>query len=132
MQEEGTDQRAKVEISDLCLTRDCGRKETLLRIPDAENMIFTDTGRLFVSGSGLWEVVQDDDGGWSSITIERGIFRGGLAIIGDVLYVNDPIGRRLMAARIERAEDMVLRPIHTFLHIDFANGLQAGAVMNCM
>lgn len=122
----GTDTTRRVDTGDLCLALACGRKETLLRIPDAENMIFTHDGRLFVSGSGLWEVVEDGQGGFESITIERGVFRGGLAIIGDVLYVNDPIGRRLLAARIAPAEQMDLRTIHNYLNIDYANGLQAG------
>lgn len=115
-----------VDATEFCLTTDCGQKQTIAQIPDAENMIFSEDGRLFVSGNGLYEVTRDEDGTFSTHLINAAIFHGGLAIVGDVLYVNDPITRQLRATRIAAREEMDLLPIHTFVHAEFANGLQAG------
>lgn len=114
--------------ADLCLSRDCGSKELIARIPDAENMIFTDDGRLFVSGSNVFEVVRDANGTFDAVaTTAPAAFYGGLAIRDDVLYVNVPVSRMLMASRIgPRGAAMNFVPVHRYEEIGFANGLQLG------
>src|SRR3546814_13967439 len=46
----------------LCVDNQCGEKTVLLTIPSAENILFADDGRLFVSGgSNVFEITRDDD-----------------------------------------------------------------------
>ncbi len=48
---------------DLCLNLECGTLERLLTIPDAENLLFSDEGRLFVSGgTNVFEITQGTAG----------------------------------------------------------------------
>ena len=73
--------------SDLCVSSDCGEKIELLDLPGAENQIFSDDGRLFVSaGSGLYEIHKSAAGAFSSELISDACGFTGLAIRGGHLY----------------------------------------------
>jgi hypothetical protein len=57
-------------------------------IPDAENIFFTDTGRLFVTGgTNIYEIIQETNGEYSkeALTPDGGNFTG-MAQVGDYLY----------------------------------------------
>lgn len=108
----------------LCVSSSCGTKAALLTIPDAENLIFTPGGRLFVSGgTNVFEIVRAEDDGYTA----RPLYDGncnftGLALRGDVLYANCFDGR-LYAARLTVAPQ--LQPIHD-LALAAPNGLVDG------
>ena len=62
----GSDNGSPAEPQDtsvsLCVASDCGELLTLAAVPDAENLLFTPDGRLFVSGgTNVFEVVRDGD-----------------------------------------------------------------------
>lgn len=112
-----------VTPAQLCVAADCGRKETLLRIPDAENIHFTPDGRLFVSGANVFEVRRTDST-WSAraLLADNGNFTG-LAQIGDTLYAASFDGG-LYAADLRSAE-----PVLALIHdtgFGSANGLADG------
>jgi hypothetical protein len=95
----------------------------LLPIPDAENLLFTDDGRLFVSGgTNVFEVVREGEGHRAFAIYIGSCNFTGLAQIGDVLYANCFDGR-LYAARLTAAP--LLQPIHD-LGLAAPNGLVDG------
>ncbi len=110
--------------STLCVSNSCGSKTVLLTIPDAENLIFSDTGRLFVSGgTDAYEISKDGAGEY----IVTDIFEGttnftGLAIRGNVLYANAFDGQLYAAELIAQPR---LQPIHDY-GLAAPNGLVAG------
>ena len=62
----GSDNGSPAEAQDtsvsLCVASDCGELLTLAAVPDAENLLFTPDGRLFVSGgTNVFEVVRDGE-----------------------------------------------------------------------
>ena len=71
---------------------DNGRREVLASgITSAENLLFSNDGRLFVTGdSGIYEIARDGTGTIHADLLEAGgtYFFGGMAQIGNVLYVN--------------------------------------------
>lgn len=113
---------AAVDPATLCVTSECGRKQTLVDVPSAENLLFTDDGRLFVTGDNVYEIRRDGDS-WSAtpLSASSGGFNG-LAQLGDVLYANSFDGF-LHAARLTAQPSM--EPIHA-LGQPQANGLAAG------
>lgn len=112
-----------VDPATLCVSSSCGTKTRLIDIPSAENLLFSDDGRLFVSGSeNVYEITRDGTD-WQATPLSAGGGSfGGLAQIGDVLYVNGFDGQ-LYAARLTRQP--ALQPIHD-LGLSSPNGLSAG------
>ncbi|MFP5304559.1 MAG: hypothetical protein ACLGI7_01890, partial [Gammaproteobacteria bacterium] len=86
--------------AELCVQSSCGSKAALVAVPDAENLLFTPDGRLFVSGgTNVFEIVAAGDG-YTAYAIHDGACNfTGLALRGDVLYANCFDGR-LFAARL--------------------------------
>ncbi|TJY56644.1 hypothetical protein E4T66_18960 [Sinimarinibacterium sp. CAU 1509] len=114
---------AAVDPATLCVSSDCGSVVEQLTIPDAENILFSDDGRLFVSGGlNVYEITRDDGGLVANALYQGSCNFTGLAIIGDVLYANCFDGR-LYAARLTAAP--ALQPIHA-LGLAAPNGLVAG------
>lgn len=73
--------------ADLCVSSDCGEKIELLDLPGAENQLFSDDGRLFVSaGSGLYEIHKSAAGEYSAELISDACGFTGLAIRNGYLY----------------------------------------------
>ncbi len=97
----------------LCVSNSCGNKTVLLTIPDAENLIFTKSGRLFVSGgTNVFEITKGTAGGYLASPIFDGTANfTGLAIIGNVLYANCFDGQ-LYAAELTAQPQ--LRAIHDY------------------
>jgi hypothetical protein len=101
-----------------------GTKTRLLDIPLAENTLFTDDGRLFVSGGqNVYEVLRDSNTG-TGFRADP-LFTGtdnftGMAQIGDTLYASSYSGL-LYAASLSQAP-MQLRVIAQ-LNMDAANGM---------
>ncbi|MES0872553.1 SMP-30/gluconolactonase/LRE family protein [Sinimarinibacterium thermocellulolyticum] len=112
-----------VDPASLCVDDACGSKTVLLTVPDAENILFTDDGRLFVSGgTNVFEIVRDGDG-YRAFAIHDGSCNfTGLAQRGEVLYANCFDGR-LYAARLTAAP--LLQAIHD-LGLAAPNGLVDG------
>src|SRR5690606_10496602 len=76
--------------ADLCVSSDCGHRDVLLDIPSAENLHFTDDGRLFVSsGVGFYEILRNDDGSYRTEPAYDGPTCGftGVASRNGYLYV---------------------------------------------
>ncbi len=108
----------------LCVSNSCGTKTVLLTIPDAENLIFSDGGRLFVTGgTDAYEIGKDSAGNYIATDIFDGTTNfTGLAIIGNVLYANAFDGH-LYAA--ELTAQPRLQAIHDY-GMAAPNGLTAG------
>jgi hypothetical protein len=112
-----------VDPASLCVSSDCGSVVEQLTIPDAENILFSDDGRLFVSGGLNVYEISRDNGALSAYALYEGSCNfTGLAIIGDVLYANCFDGQ-LYAARLSAVP--TLQPIH-MLGLAAPNGLVAG------
>ncbi|HEY1078093.1 MAG TPA: hypothetical protein VGE51_15475 [Fontimonas sp.] len=107
----------------LCVSNDCGSKTVLLTIPDAENLIFSDSGRLFVSGgTNVYEITRDGEAYQATELYEPGCNFTGLAIVGNVLYANCFDGQ-LYAAELTAQPQ--LRAIHDY-GMAAPNGLADG------
>lgn len=115
---------APLDPAALCVNSACGSKTPLLAIPDAENLLFTPDGRLFVSGgTNVFEVVRAGDDTLEAFAIYDGSCNfTGLALRDNVLYANCFDGR-LYAARLDAAP--LLTPIHE-LGLAAPNGLVEG------
>lgn len=112
-----------VDPAKLCVSSDCGEKTVLLTIPDAENLLFSADGRLFVSGgTNVFEIRRDGAGYAATPLYEGSCNFTGLAIRGDVLYANCFDGQ-LYAARLTSQPQ--LAPIHQY-GIAAPNGLVDG------
>jgi hypothetical protein len=72
----------------LCLDFSCGELTPLLEIPDAENLLFTDSGRLFVSGGeNVYEIHRGEGGALQAEPLSATPCNfTGLAIRADTLY----------------------------------------------
>lgn len=115
--------QAMVDPASLCVDSGCGEKTVLLSIPDAENLLFTPQGRLFVSGGlNVYEISRDASGYQASPLLDGSDNFTGLALRGDVLYANGFSGT-LYAAKLNAQPS--LRAIHD-LGLSSANGLAAG------
>lgn len=119
----GSEAAQPVDLSRLCVDSDCGEKTRLLTIPDAENLLFTPEGRLFVSGGrNVYEIHKTGE-----LYSATPLFEGtdnfcGLALRGPVLYANGFSGT-LYAARLTSTP--ALQAIHS-TGLSAANGLAAG------
>ncbi len=107
----------------LCVSADCGSKTRLLTIPDAENILFSKEGRLFVSGgTNVFEISVGTAGFAATPLYDGSANFTGLAIIGNTLYANSFDGH-LYAASLTRTPQ--LQPIHD-LALGAPNGLVDG------
>src|SRR3546814_15542515 len=94
----------------LCVDNQCGEKTVLLTIPSAENILFADDGRLFVSGgSNVFEITRDDDAYTATALYDRSCNFTGMAIVGEALYAACFDGQ-LYAAQLDAHP--ALQPIH--------------------
>jgi len=109
----------------------CGKKYTVLTdIPDAENMVFTPNGRLFVTGGkNVYEIKRRSDGGFYKVALYDGECNFcGIAQRGDYLYtvctktISLFIKRRyLLAARLTSSPRF--QAIHTLSGMSVPNGI---------
>ncbi|TAJ51516.1 MAG: hypothetical protein EPO48_12810 [Nevskiaceae bacterium] len=112
-----------VALDSLCVDSTCGEKTVLLSIPDAENLLFTPEGRLFVSGGrNVYEISRSGDSYQAQPLLDGSDNFTGLALRGDVLYANGFSGT-LYAGRLEPRPS--LQAIHD-LGLTAANGLATG------
>ncbi len=112
-----------VTPSALCVASACGSKTVLLTIPDAENLLFTPAGRLFVSGGvNVYEVRQSAGRYTATPLLDGSCNFTGLALRGTVLYANCFDGQ-LYAAQLTATPQ--LQPIHD-LGLASPNGLATG------
>lgn len=113
-----------VDPTALCVDSACGAKTAVVTVPDAENLLFTPDGRLFVSGgTNVFEVVRSGDASYTTVPLYDGSCNfTGLALRDDVLYANCFDGR-LYAARLTATPR--LQPIHE-LALAAPNGLVDG------
>lgn len=119
----GSDAPQPAPTAPLCVASSCGSKTALVTIPDAENLLFTPAGRLFVSGGVNVYEIREDAGRYSATPLLEGSCNfTGLALRGSVLYANCFDGQ-LYAAELTAAPR--LRPIHA-LGLAAPNGLATG------
>ncbi|MGH8447168.1 MAG: hypothetical protein ACREVL_18010 [Solimonas sp.] len=120
----GDDTPAAPEPATLCVASACGEKTVLLTVPDAENLLFSSDGRLFVSGgTNVYEVHRDGADGYAMTPLYDGSCNfTGLAIVRGTLYANCFDGN-LYAASL--TAQPALRPIHA-LGLKAPNGLAPG------
>lgn len=112
-----------IDPASLCVASDCGEKTVLLTIPSAENILFADDGRLFVSGgTNVFEITRSGDDFAATPLYDGSCNFTGLAISGTVLYANCFDGQ-LYAAQL--SAHPALQPIHD-LGLAAPNGLAAG------
>jgi hypothetical protein len=116
---------ASVPAADLCVSSECGERTVLLDIPSAENLLFSDDGRLFVSsGEGVLEVRQAADGSYSAHSVSPDCGSAlGLAIRHGVLYAVCS-GQRLFAGRLDA--EPLLEPVFDFVGMCIPNGMTDG------
>lgn len=113
-----------VDTASLCVSSTCGEKIALVDIPGAENQIFTDDGRLFVSaGSGLYEIHKDAQDHFSADLISDGCSFTGLAIRDGYLYAVCG-NSQLFAGRIQPT--MQMQQIYEFSGMCIPNGTALG------
>ncbi len=112
-----------VDPATLCVESSCGEKTVLLTIPDAENLLFSADGRLFVSGgTNVFEITRNGTE-WVAMPLLDGSCNfTGLAIQRNTLYANC-FDKQLYAARLTAQPR--LQPIHTY-DIAAPNGLTDG------
>ncbi|MES2682470.1 MAG: hypothetical protein V4650_03045 [Pseudomonadota bacterium] len=107
----------------LCVASSCGSKTRLVTIPDAENLLFTPGGRLFVSGgTNVFEIGQSGSSYTATPLLDGSCNFTGLALRGEVLYANCFDGQ-LYATRLTATPR--LEAIHS-LDLAAPNGLAAG------
>ena len=114
-----------VTAAELCVSSDCGEKVELADIPDAENILFSDDGRLFVSGGqAVYEITKNADGGYTPTVISDGACNfTGLTIQKKVLYASCS-GGSFWAGRLDK--QVTLSNIFTFSGMCIPNGTAAG------
>lgn len=115
-----------IDLAELCVSSVCGERVVLLDIPSAENLTFSEDGRLFVSsGQQVVEVTRDGDGAFQATVIsESPCGFTGLVVREGHLYAACSDGR-FWGARLEPHPR--LRPIHRFADMCLANGAALGA-----
>jgi hypothetical protein len=115
---------ADVDPQTLCIESACGTKTELVSIPQAENIFFTDDGRLFVSGSqNVYEITGAGDVFQATPIFPGSGNFGGMAQRGDVLYVTCFTDGSLYAAQLTPQPQ--LARIHA-LDMAIPNGMTAG------
>lgn len=129
----GTSDPASVNVTvtplasaqELCVSSTCGEAIAIADIPDAENILFSDDGRLFVSGGeNVYEITKNADGTYTPTVISDATCNfTGLTIQNGVLYASCS-GGSFWAGRI--APTIVLTNIFTFDGMCIPNGTAAG------
>lgn len=120
---DGSSTPAPVAPGTLCVSSSCGSKTRLVTIPDAENLLFTPSGRLFVSGGvNVYEITKSGSNYNATPLLDGTCNFTGLALRGEVLYANCFDGQ-LYAARLTAQPK--LAAIHT-LGLAAPNGLAGG------
>lgn len=121
--EDGSSAPEVLDLTRLCVDSGCGEKTRLLDIPDAENLLFSPDGRLFVSGGENVYEIRRAGGGYSATPLLDGSDNfTGVALRGTVLYANGFSGT-LYAAPLTAQPALVA--IHD-LGLSSANGLATG------
>lgn len=113
------------ERSELCVSADCGEALPLLRIPDAENLLFLDDGRLIVSGGrNVYEITGSLAAGFEARALsEQDCGFTGLAAGYGHLYA--VCGEsRLFVAPLDAA--LALQPVFEFADACIPNGTVFG------
>lgn len=109
-----------------CFNNDCAELETVLTVPDAENMVFSDTGRLFVSGGqSVIEVLKKNELFSANVVSVANCNFTGLAIARQTLYANCGDGT-LWAGSLNR-QPMQIARVFTYTRMALANGLAASS-----
>lgn len=110
----------------LCVNSSCGERIELMPFPSAENLLFTDSGRLFVSGAGgVYEIQRDASGAYTRSLASEGCTGGlGLAQRGNLLYAVCS-GMKIFAGELSAAP--MLREIFTLEDMCIPNGMALGA-----
>lgn len=111
----------------LCASSSCGSATRLVGIPDAENILFTAQGRLFVTGDEAYEITRNENGfaatsiGAAGCTTPTTEFLG-LAQRGNTLYAAcNGAQPQLFAAAL--TTNPSLQPIYNFVNASFPNGI---------
>lgn len=107
----------------------CTPKQKLLDIPEAENLLFSSDGRLFVSGTGIYEVIRDGER-WQALSLygERCGFAG-IAQRDDWLYsvcTDGPLWAPkgwLLGARLQAGVTPVFQKLARLDGVALANGI---------
>ena len=118
---------AAIDPATLCVSNSCGTRLPLLDIGDAENIQFSDSGRLFVSGgSNVYEITRSGQTFESHALLDGSCNFTGLAIRANTLYANCFNGH-LYAAPLgsSSATQTKLVDIHS-TGLASANGLSEG------
>lgn len=110
----------------LCVSSNCGASTTLAFIPDAENILFTDDGRLFVTGDEVYEITRNGEAFTATALGAPGCNGSagflGLAQRGNVIYspcnTDTP---QLYAATLAANPQLV--PIHSLTGTTLPNGV---------
>lgn len=111
----------------LCVDSECGERQVLLQIPSAENLHFTDDGRLFVSsGQGFFEIRKNDDGSFRADPAYEGTACGFTGIASRDGYLYAACGNGTLWGGALTATT-VIRPIFQISGMCIANGMAMGA-----
>ncbi|HEX4842997.1 MAG TPA: hypothetical protein VFV57_04950 [Limnobacter sp.] len=115
-----------------CFSNACAEITPLLDIPDAENLLFSNDGRLFVSGGrNVYEVRAKTDGSYEALALaEQECNFTGLAIARNTLYANCGDGR--LWAGMLKTQGMRLAPVFQMEGLGLANGLVDGPEGNTL
>ncbi len=114
-----------VDTTDICISTSCGELFTIARIPDAENLLITPEGRVFVSGGdNVYEIGLET----SAFTADK-LYIGscnftGLAQLRNTLYGACADGG-LFAASLNAARPNLVR-IHELAGMGLPNGMTDG------
>lgn len=117
--------RDEVGVADLCVSNECGERIEIADIPDAENLLFSDDGRLFVSGGeNVYEITRNDDGRFATRALSAAACGfTGLTIQRKHLYATCGDGR-FFAAKLD--QDVALAEIFQMSGMCIANGTDTG------
>ncbi|MGH8528236.1 MAG: hypothetical protein ACRETN_00105 [Nevskiales bacterium] len=113
-----------VRAADLCVANACGERVPLVDIPDAENILFSDDGRLFVSGgTQVYEITKNGDQFSATPIADTSCNFTGLAIHANTLYASCGTGPLFAGALTAQP---VLTQIFTFQGFCIPNGTAIG------
>lgn len=116
---------AEVAATQACFENACAQLIPLLDIPDAENLIFSAEGRLFVSGgTNVFEVSKSGEAYAAAPLAAQDCNFTGLAIARNTLYAN--CGDGSLWAGSLNARPMAIQRIFQMTGVAFANGLVDG------
>ncbi|HUR42264.1 MAG TPA: hypothetical protein VM240_13950 [Verrucomicrobiae bacterium] len=114
-----------VATGDLCVSSDCGEVVELVDIPDAENILFAEDGRLFVSGGqNVYEIARDDAGTYTATPLSAATCNfTGMTITRGHLYASCS-DSRFFAAKY--GPTIALTEIYRFDGMCIPNGTATG------